>query len=422
MKQKLTLLALIGLAVLFWSAPVYSASMEDLERKINLLTDEIDDLKEKDIIKGQRGRSRKFQQPNFVTIFGYGELHYIDADNSHAVLDQHRYVIGIHSILNKWIHLTAEIDFEHAAQQLEFELSYVDFLLSREFNVRAGVMLAPIGFLNEFHEPPLFWTTERPLVQQRLIPTTWSMAGFGALGTPVDGLNYRVYFVGSLQSIEDNNGSSGSGNGFGGDASSFGANGIRGGRHQINQAIAEDFAVTGRLEFTKLLPGLQVGVSTYLGDTSQGKIDEGGFMALIEADVQYRKEWFEMNATIVNTSISDTEELNAFCQSPGHACDGKIAENQFGFNIQGGIHIPQLLGKKTTQDLVVHYMFEKVRTQDSNDGTYVIDRSRNRNAVHNFGLAYFPIPKVSIKADALFVHTEDNQTTQTFQMAVGYLY
>lgn len=428
MKQKLKILALVSLVAFFWSAPAFSASMEDLEKKINLLTDEIDDLKEGEMLKGQRGRSRKFQQPNLVTIFGYGELHYIDADNTHAKLDQHRYVVGIHSILTDWIHLTAEIDFEHAAQQLEFELSYVDFLLSRGFNVRAGVMLAPIGFLNEFHEPPLFWTTERPLLQQRLIPTTWSMAGAGVLGSPVDGLNYRVYFVGSLQSIEDNNGNAGSGNGFGGDASSFSSNGIRGGRHQINQAIAEDFAVTGRLEFTRLLPGLQVGVSTYLGDTSQGLIDEGGFMALIEADFQYRKEWFEMNGTIVNTSISDTEELNAFCTAHSATCGdadgsgGEIAENQFGFNIQAGIHIPQLLGKKTTQDLVAHYMFERVRTQDKNDGTYTIQRSKNRNAIHNFGLAYFPNPKVSIKADALFVHTEDKKTTQTFQMAVGYLY
>ncbi len=422
MKQKLTLFALIGLVALFWCTPAYSASMEDLEKKIDLLTDELDDLKEGDMLRGQRGRSRKFQQPNFVTLFGYGELHYVDHEDSHAVLDQHRYVIGIHSILNKWIHLTAEIDFEHAAQELEFELSYVDFLLSREFNVRAGVMLAPIGFLNEFHEPPLFWTTERPLLQQRLIPTTWSMAGFGALGTPVDGLNYRVYFVGSMQSIGEDTGSSGSGNGGGGDASSFSSNGIRGGRHQINNAIAEDFAVTGRLEFTKLLPGLQVGLSTYLGDTSQGKIDKGGFMALFEADVQYRNKWFEMNSTIVNTSISDTTALNNFCRNPGHSCDGRIAENQFGFNIQGGIHIPQLLGKKTTQDIVAHYMFERVRTQDKNDGTYAIDYSRNRNAVHNFGVAYYPIPKVSLKADVLLVNTEDGNNDRTFQMAVGYLY
>lgn len=420
MKQKIAMLAWVSFVTFFWSAPAFAASMEDLEKKIDLLADELEDMKESDILKGKRGRSRKFQQPNLVTIFGYGELHYIDPDNDTAQLDQHRYVIGIHSILNKWIHLTAEMDFEHAAQELEFELGYVDFLLSREFNVRAGVMLAPIGFLNEFHEPPLFWTTERPLLQQRLIPTTWSMAGAGVLGTPVDGLNYRVYFVGSVQAITDST-DAGSGNGSGGDASSFSGNGIRGGRHQINNAIAEDFAVTGRLEFTKLLPGLQVGVSTYLGDTSQGKIDEGGFMALFEADIQYRKGWFEMNSTIVNTSISDTEELNSFC-SGRSTCDGDIAENQFGFNIQGGIHIPQLLGKKTAHDLVAHYMFERVRTQDKNDSTYTINRNRNRNAVHNFGLVYYPNPKVSLKVDALFIHTEDHQTLQTFQMAVGYLY
>ena len=425
MKQKLTVFALVGLVVLFWGAPAFSADMSELERKIDILSDELDDLKEGDMLKGQRGRSRRFQQPNFVTVFGYGELHLnapLTGSDNPTQLDNHRYVIGIHAILAKWVHLTAEIDFEHAAQQLEFEVSYLDFLLSPGFNVRAGVMLAPIGFLNEYHEPPLFWTTERPLLHQRLIPTTWSVAGAGVLGSPVDGFNYRVYAVGSLQSIEDNNGDSGSGTGFGGDASSFSSDGVRGGRHQANKAIANDFAVTGRMEFTKLLPGLQVGVSTFLGDTSQGFIDEGGFMALFEADVQYRKEWFEMNATIVNTSISDTEELNAFCSITGNACTGQIAENQFGFNMQAGVHLPQLMGWKTTQDIIPHFMFERVRTQDSNDSTYTIDRSKNRNQVYTAGVAYLPIPKVSLKADYTHEKLENNTSTQQFNMSVSYLY
>ena len=425
MKQKLTVFALVGLVVLFWSAPAISADMSELERKIDILSDELDDLKEGDMLKGQRGRSRKFQQPNLVTIFGYGELHLnapLSGPDDPTQLDQHRYVIGIHAILAKWIHLTSEIDFEHAAQELEFEVSYLDFLLSPGFNVRAGVMLAPIGFLNEYHEPPLYWTSERPLLQSRLIPTTWSMAGVGVLGSPVDGFNYRVYAVGSLQSIEDNNGSEGSGNGGGGDASSFSSNGIRSGRHQINKAIAEDIAIAGRMEFTKVMPGLQVGVSTYLGNTSQGHIDEGGFMALLEADIQYRKEWFEMNATIVNTSISDTIELNAFCNKSGHDCDGRIAKNQFGFNIQAGVHLPQLMGWKTTQDLIPHFMFERVRTQDQNDGTYVVQENRNRNQVYTAGLAYLPIPKVSIKADVTHERLGDNTSTEQFNMAVSYLY
>jgi hypothetical protein len=427
MKQKLTLFALVGLVglvVLFWGAPAFSADMSELERKIDILSDELDDLKEGDMLKGQRGRSRKFQQPNLVTMFGYGELHLnapLSGPNAQTQLDNHRYVIGVHAILAKWIHFTAEIDFEHAAQLLEFEVSYLDFLINPGFNVRAGVMLAPIGFLNEYHEPPLFWTAERPLLQQRLIPTTWSVAGAGVLGSPVDGFNYRVYAVGSLQSIEDNNGSGGSGNGGGGDASSFSSDGIRGGRHQINKAIAENFAITGRMEFTKLLPGLQVGVSTYLGNTSQGHIEEGGFMALLEADVQYRKEWFEMNATIVNTSISDTVELNAFCRAHS-PCGGSIAENQFGFNIQAGVHLPQLMGWKTTQDIIPHFMFERVRTQDQNDSTYTIDRSKNRNQVYTAGIAYLPIPKVAIKADITHERLESNTSTEQFNMSVSYLY
>lgn len=427
MKQKLILSVLI---VLFWSLPAFSEDMSELERKIDILSDELDDLKEEDILKGQRGRSRKFQQPNLVTMFGYGELH-LNAPLSgskQTELDQHRYVIGVHAILAKWVHLTAEIDFEHAAQELEFEVSYLDFLLIPGFNVRAGVMLAPIGFLNEYHEPPLFWTAERPLLQSRLIPTTWSMAGIGVLGSPVDGFNYRVYAVGSLQSIKYGGAPDGSGNGSGGADSSFSSNGIRGGRHQINKAIAEDFAITGRMEFTKLMPGLQVGVSSYLGNTSQGHIDEDGFMVLLEADVQYRKQWFEMNATIVNTSISDTIELNAFCKkqpSPkgeSKACGGKIAENQFGFNIQAGVHLPQLMGWKTTQDIIPHFMFERVRTQDKNDGTYAIDYSKNRNQVYTAGVAYLPIPKVSIKADVTHERLGDSTSTEQFNMSVSYLY
>jgi hypothetical protein len=425
MKQKLTVFALVGLVVLFWGTPVFSADMSELERKIDILSDELDDLKEGDMLKGQRGRSRRFQQPNLVTVFGYGELHLnaplTGADNP-TQLDNHRYVIGIHAILAKWVHLTAEIDFEKAAQELEFEVSYLDFLLTPGFNVRAGVMLAPIGFLNEYHEPPLFWTAERPTLQKRLIPTTFSVAGAGVLGSPVDGFNYRVYAVGSLQSIQDNSGSGGGGVGNGGDTSSFSSNGIRGGRHQINESIANDFAVTGRMEFTKLLPGLQVGVSTFLGDTSQGFIDEGGFMALLEADIQYRKEWFEMNATIVNTSISDTEELNAFCSISGNACTGRIAENQFGFNIQAGVHLPQLMGWKTTHDIIPHFMFERVRTQDKNDGTYAIDYSKNRNQIYTAGVAYLPIPKVSIKADITHENLGDDTSSKQFNMSVSYLY
>ena len=416
MKQRLGYLVLMALTFLLVAAPGYSASTEELEKKIDLLADEVDDLK-------NRGFGAGTSDHNRVSVHGYGELHFgQNTENGGATLDNHRFVIGVHALLTDWIHLNAEIDFEHAAQELEFEFGYLDFLLKPAFNVRAGVLLAPVGLLNEFHEPNLFWTVERPLLQVRMIPTTWTVAGAGIFGTPMDGVNYRVFAVGSLQSVEKTGASAGSGNGGGGSASSFSNDGIRGGRHQINKAIAEDFSIFARVEFTKLFPGLQVGFSLVNGDTTHGIIAEDGKMTLIEADIKYRWKWFDMNASIVNTDINDAAAMNTFCGTAAGGCSGGIASNNFGYNIQAGVHLPQLLGWKTTHDIVPHFMFERVRTQDEMPAGTAADLSKNRNAVYTYGVSYMPIPEVALKIDHTHTKTEDSKSTDLFSMAVAYMY
>ena len=69
-----------------------------------------------------------------------------------------------------------------------------------------------------------------------------------------------------------------------------------------------------RVEFSKLFPGLQVGFSLVNGDTTQGIIEEGGNMTLLEADIKYRWNWFDMNASIVNTEIDDAQAMNTFLE------------------------------------------------------------------------------------------------------------
>jgi hypothetical protein len=68
------------------------------------------------------------------------------------------------------------------AGELELEQAYVDFLLSRRFNVRAGMLLMPIGLINERHEPPVFYGVERPFVDTVIVPTTWFEVGAGVHG------------------------------------------------------------------------------------------------------------------------------------------------------------------------------------------------------------------------------------------------
>ena len=47
------------------------------------------------------------------------------------------------------------------------------------FNLRGGMVLTPVGIINERHEPPVFYGVERPFVDTVIIPTTWFEAGAG---------------------------------------------------------------------------------------------------------------------------------------------------------------------------------------------------------------------------------------------------
>jgi hypothetical protein len=396
-------------ACLFLAAPVFAAEIEELKRRIDILSDEVEELR----TSGPAGTTK----PDRVKVFGYGEMHlnHRPGDQGVTKIDQHRFVIGIQALLTDWIHLNAEIDFEHAAQELEFELAYLDFLIDEKLNARAGVMLLPVGFLNEFHEPTLFWSVERPDLQKNVIPTTWSGAGAGVFGTPIEGLNYRLYVVNAVQSISD-----------GTDQGQFkGSSGIRSGRQQLDETLAENWAVTGRLEYSKLYPGLQLGFSFYTGNTTHGIIDEGGQTTLLEGDVKYRWKWFEMNSTVVNIDISDAGAINDFAFNQGNA-DGIVADNIFGWNVQAGVHLPQLLGMSTSQDLIPFFLYENYDTQDSVPTDCAVANCvkdpHNDVEVFTAGLSYMPVQNVALKTDWQHRKFGDNTSDDQINVGIAYMY
>ena len=66
------------------------------------------------------------------------------------------------------IRFVGELELEHAfvegleeAGEMELEQAYLDFLLTRGFNMRAGMVLVPVGIINERHEPPVYHGVER---------------------------------------------------------------------------------------------------------------------------------------------------------------------------------------------------------------------------------------------------------------------
>jgi len=384
---------------------------QDLREEMERLADEIDEMR--DIF----GTLRKN-----VNVTGYGETHLnvpIDNDpNRPNRFDAHRFVIGINARFNDWIFLNAEIDYEHAAQELEFEMGYLDFLVDPKINVRLGTVLIPVGFLNEFHEPVLFWTVERPELHTRIIPTSWNGTGggfFGTFGNFLGGMNYRLYAVGSLDSV-NNPGE------FGGGKFKAGS-GIRSGRLQPADVIANDIAITGRVEFSNLISGFQLAGSFYTGQTTHGAIEQGGRTTVLEADIKYRKKWFEMNASIANIQISNAAEITNSLIAQGQA-DGNVASNLLGYNIQAGIHWPQLLGKSTSHDVITHFMYEFIDTQNQMPTGFARATGSSGQAdVYTTGITWLPSTQyVSLKLDYTHQRFMDGTSTDQVNFGMAYMF
>ena len=207
---------------------------------------------------GQRGlgpaASKVYNVERGVSIGGYGEMLYQSfasetEDGSASAksdqLDFLRAIVYVGYKFNDRIHFNSEIEFEHASTgkggEVSVEFAYLDFSLRPELGIRGGMLLVPMGFINELHEPPIFYGARRPEVESAIIPTTWRENGAGIFGEagPVE---YRAYAVAGL------------------DASGFSASGIRGGRQKGARSLAEDFAFTGRVDLTSV-PGLLAGIS-----------------------------------------------------------------------------------------------------------------------------------------------------------------
>ena len=104
-------------------------------------------------------------------ISGYMDFHVNDAQHADPVLDFHRFVLLFTHSFSERVRFVSELELEHAVVspetdgELELEQAYVDFLIGRPFNLRAGMVLAPVGVINERHEPPVFHGVERPFVE-----------------------------------------------------------------------------------------------------------------------------------------------------------------------------------------------------------------------------------------------------------------
>jgi len=402
--------------------------IEELRRQIDVLTKEIENLKsaapEKQTPTGTRGAfglgpaaSRVYGLTRGVSIGGYGEVLYQNFDDEREdgatsgrtdEIDLVRAVFYFGYKFDDRFLFNSEIEYEHGTTgtgsdvkgEVSVEFAYLDFLPRKEIGVRAGLLLLPVGFVNELHEPPIFLGARRPEVENRILPTTWRELGVGVFGD-VGPVSYRGYVVNGLDAL-----------GF--TASSP----IRGGRQKGSRARAEDFGLTARLDFVGV-PGLLAGLSGYVGDSAQGRLAAGesfdGRVALFDAHTEWRWRGLQVRALHARGSIDDADEINQLNSLSGTA---SVGERFVGTYVEAGWDV--LFGRGAAS-LVPFARWERFDTQDEVPTGFAASPA-NDVRVWTLGLQYRPIPQVVVKLDYQDFHNDARTGVDQWNLALGWLF
>lgn len=403
-------------------------TLRELVRKVDILTRELEKQRLGEVAEreyqskfglGPAASQVYYRKDSGVSLAGYGEMIYQnfsasrDDGSASGARDQLDYLRGILYFgykFNERFLFNTEIEIEHAKVgegapgEVAIEFGYIDALLSPAVNLRGGMVLMPVGIINELHEPTTFHGVLRPETERRIIPSTWRAVGIGMLGGLPASLAYRVYVTEGLN------------------AANFSAAGIRSGRQNGAQALAEDLAVAGRLEYNGI-PGLIVGGSFYAGNSGQGLADSSGkridaLTTLFSAQGIFVRRGLEIRALYAFSAIADVAELN---RSLGFSGRQSIGERRFGYYAAAAYDVLQWIRPGSEAQLQPFIQYEKLNTQDKAPDGFSTNPA-NQQSNLTLGLTFKPIPQLAIKLDYINRDNKAGNAVDQFNAGIGYLF
>ena len=350
--------------------------------------------------------ARPEQEEQRLPVAGYMEFHFNKFRTQPGELDFHRFVLLFGHSFSDRIKFWSELEVEHALVEgreekgeLELEQAYLDFLIQPWFNLRGGMLLTPVGIINERHEPPSFNGVERPFVETVIIPSTWFEPGFGITGDLGRGLRYRAYLMAGL------------------DASEFDADeGIRAGRQKGFRASFRNPAKAMRLEFSGIRR-LTLGTSVYTGHAGFRLLTVNPRVDLFNFDGRYGIGRFDVRGLFAQTWMTRAAQLNR-ALARLHGFDPNLARQMRGYYFEPAAH---MLPRRWRQDAIAFVRYEKFNTQHRMPAGYVPLPEFNRSA-WVVGLTLKPNADVAFKFDYVFNRNASMvvRTADAFNVGLGW--
>jgi hypothetical protein len=273
--------------------------------------------------------------------------------------------------------------------KVELDQSWIEYSVNEQFKPRVGVVLVPFGRYNLSPFDPVQEFTSRPIIAKKVIPTVWSetAAGFTGRATLGSGLGegwfkdaaveYQAYVMNGL----DNNISD--------------QEGLREARGAFHRDNNNNQAIVGRL-LTKLMPGLEVGVSGYYGTYDR----TGKKMRGVDVDLKLTRGPFEVLVEAANFDLDPGGQSLSLHNSSGRvpsSLRGGFIEGRYRFWVDWlkdtwlgrGFDDPKFTA-------LVRYEQAAVANSD------ILLQPANRESRLSFGFNYRPVPTVAFKVEYQF--------------------
>lgn len=425
-----TILSVVGFSLSGYAA---ENDIKEIKRQIEVLTEEMEKLKLGAVAESKYesfmglgpAASKVYEIDKGFSIGGYGEISYSKYQDSSKkdFADAYRFIFYGGYKFNDRILMNTELEFEHAGiknvggrqPEVYVEFSYLDFLLTKPFNLRAGLMLMPVGLINEFHEPTVYHGVLRPEVETKLIPSTWRELGIMTHGEPIGNLTYKIALTNGLRADRFSN-----------------SDWIRNGRQQGAEANADVGAVVANANY-EVVRGLSAGGSYYRGDAGSGKgndidaiTDKKAVVNLYEVHSDFRHKGLELRGLFASGKVDS--ENDAF---KNDAALKKVGKKVGGWYLQTAYDIFPLIKTGTEMTLIPFVRYEQYDTNKeviSGTSDATLDRT-----VITFGVGFKPHTLVVIKADYQLKDTEsakpegtasgqDSNKIDQFNLGVGFIF
>lgn len=399
------------------------AQVEELRRRLDVLAAEVERLRsgepeQVELTEAQRralglapSAARTYRRASQgISFAGYGEMlaeNFARENESGAAgapttrIDFLRAVLYTGYRFNDRFLFNSEIEVEHG-NEIFVEFAYVDYKATDNLTVRGGLLLLPLGLVNEFHEPNVFLGARRPETEQRILPSTWRENGAGIVGS-LGMVNFRAYAT----------------NGFNGAA--FRANGLRGGRQRGISARAANMAFSGRVDVTPL-PGVFAGVGVYSGGSGQEQVTFNGNAldmqtTIAEVHGQAQIRGFDVRGLFAHATVDDAADASLALGPTVLGANTAIAEAMQGGYIQVGYNV---LSQFRSDLAVTPYVrFERVDTQHRVPTGFTRALAQD-GEFKTFGVDFKPIPNVVIKPEYQWITNAAGTGRNQFNVNLGY--